>query len=273
MKSPLLMQGLISMSMDLQKAGIWKRFSAYLFDLMLVVFVTVAGAILFASMFRFDASVKEFAEITVEYEDKYGIDLDISQEDYNALSEAEKAAYDETYKIALEEYSKDGRVSATYGAIVSKTLLIVALSLLFGVAIVHFLFPLLFKNGQTLGKKIFGLAVTRTNFVRLKSPILFARSILGVYAIETMFPAFLIIMILLGKLGIIGVITLLLFLVLQIGVMIYTPTNSSIHDLLADTVVVDMASQQIFETEVERLEYVQAEAARKAAETDGAYNR
>ena len=88
-----------------------------------------------------------------------------------------------------------------------------------------------------------------------------------------MFPAFLIIMILLGKLGIIGVITLLLFLVLQIGVMIYTPTNSSIHDLLADTVVVDMASQQIFETEVERLEYVHAEAARKAAETDGAYNR
>lgn len=255
------------MSIDLQKAGIWKRFSAYLFDLMLVVFVAVAGAIFFASAFRFDAPLKTLAEITVEYEEKYGIDLEISDEEYNALSPEEKTAYDETYQNAFNEYSKDERVNAAYSAIVSKALLVVAFSLLFGVTIVHFLFPLLFKNGQTLGKKIFGLAVTRSSFVRLKAPILFARSILGVYAIETMFPAFLVVMILLGSLGTIGLITLALFLILQLGVMIYTPTNSSIHDLLADTVVVDMASQQIFETENERMEYLQAAAAKKAAET------
>ncbi len=256
------------MSIGLQKAGVWKRFSAYLFDLMLVVFVAVAGAIFFASVFRFDASLKELAEITVEYGEKYGIDLELSEEAYNALSPEEKTAYDETYKIALEEYSKDQRVGTAYGAIVSKSLLVVAFSLLFGVAIVHFLFPLLFKNGQTLGKKIFGLAVMRSSCVKLRSPILFARSIFGVYAIETMFPVFLIMMILLGKLGTIGLITLALFFILQIGVMVYTPTNSSIHDLLADTVVVDMASQQIFETEKERLQYAQAEAARKAAENE-----
>lgn len=259
------------MSIGLQKAGIWKRFSAYLFDLMLVVFVAVAGAIFFASVFRFDASLKVLADLTVEYGETYGIDLELSDEAYNALSPEEKAAYDETYKIALEAYSKDERVGAALGAIASKSLLVLAFSLLFGVAIVHFLFPLMFKNGQTLGKKIFGLAVTRSNSVKLRAPILFARSILGVYAIETMFPVFLVVMIVLGKLGTIGLITLALFLILQVGVMVYTPTNSAIHDLLADTVVVDMASQEIFETEEERLQYVQAEAARKAAEAEGTY--
>lgn len=258
------------MSIGLQKAGLWKRFSAYLFDLILVVFVAAAGAVFFASVFHFEENYKQLAALTVEYEEKYGIELEMSEKDYNALSPEEKTAYDEIYKIALAEYSKDERVDAAYGALVSKSLIVVALSLLLGVVIVQFLFPLLFKNGQTLGKKVFGIAVMRSNCVQLRAPVLFARSMFGMYVIETMFPAFLIVMTLLGQLGTMGPITLGLFLILQIGVMIYTPTNSSIHDLLADTVVVDMASQQIFETEEERLAYIQAEAERKANEAEKA---
>ena len=61
------------------------------------------------------------------------------------------------------------------------------------------------------------------------------------------------------KLGLIGIVMLFLLLVLQIGVMIYTKTNSSIHDLLSDTVVVEYASQQIFETEEDLIAYKKAE--------------
>ena len=50
-----------------------------------------------------------------------------------------------------------------------------------------------------------------------------------------------------------------LLFVLQIGVMIATKTNSSIHDLLSDTVVVDFACQQIFDTEEELIAYKQAQ--------------
>ena len=64
-----------------------------------------------------------------------------------------------------------------------------------------------------------------------------------------------VLMILFGLLGIVGWIALLLLLLLQIFVMVKTPTNSSIHDLLADTVVVDYASQQIFETQEELIAF------------------
>ena len=87
---------------------------------------------------------------------------------------------------------------------------------------------------------------------------------------ETMFPLLIVLMIYFGYLGIIGTATLLLFLILQLGVMIKTPTNSSIHDLLSDTIVVDLLSQRIFETEEERVEYL-AEEQRLAEENPGVY--
>jgi predicted acyltransferase len=48
---------------------------------------------------------------------------------------------------------------------------------------------------------------------------------------------------------------LFLILVLQIGIMAATSTNSAIHDCLASTVVVDMATQMIFDTEEELLAF------------------
>jgi uncharacterized RDD family membrane protein YckC len=127
--------------------------------------------------------------------------------------------------------------------------------------ILFFAVPLFFKNGQTLGKKMFGLGVMRTNFTKLTSPILFARSIVGLYAMETMAPLLFTVMIFYGMLGGVGVITIGLIFALQILVMSVTKTNSSIHDLLADTVVIDFASQKIFDTEEELAAYKAAEQA------------
>ena len=46
-----------------------------------------------------------------------------------------------------------------------------------------------------------------------------------------------------------------LILLLQVILMIATHTNSMIHDVLAKTIVVDMASQMIFDTEQDLVEY------------------
>jgi hypothetical protein len=75
-------------------------------------------------------------------------------------------------------------------------------------------------------------------------------------------------MILLGSLGITGTVVLLLLLALQVGVMIYTKTNSCLHDLLAASVVVELSSQMIFDTEEDMLAYkkkIHADAADRAS--------
>ena len=53
----------------------------------------------------------------------------------------------------------------------------------------------------------------------------------------------------------VGVLILGLLLLLQIILLIATRTNSCIHDVLAKTVTVDMASQLIFEIEEELTAY------------------
>ena len=58
-----------------------------------------------------------------------------------------------------------------------------------------------------------------------------------------------------NAIGMIGMIILGLILLLQVILMIATHTNSMIHDVLAKTVVVDMASQMIFDTEQDLVEY------------------
>ena len=70
-----------------------------------------------------------------------------------------------------------------------------------------------------------------------------------------MVPVAIIIMIFLGSLGITGTVVLLLLLALQVGVLIYTKTNSCIHDLLAASVVVELSSQMIFDSEEAMLAY------------------
>lgn len=254
------------MSISLQKANFWKRISAYILDFILTVILATGAALAVSAIVKYDACLESYQtrqEVFLQQiEDKHEINLQITEEEYNALSQEEKEAYDKAKGIALQELDEllkaDSEFMALHSKLFSLVLTIACISILMGIAGAYFIVPLFLKNGQTLGKKVFGLAVMRTNCVKISNPILFIRSIVGLYAMETMFPIFLFIMILFGMLGAVGIIVLILFFVLQIGVMIATQTNSSIHDLLSDTVVVDFASQQIFDSEEELIAYKQA---------------
>ena len=110
-------------------------------------------------------------------------------------------------------------------------------------------------SGRTLGKKIFGLGLMRTEGVKISNVSLFIRTILGKYAIEIMIPVLIVLMLYWGTIGIVGPIVLGLILIVQLVVMITTRTNSLIHDLLADTVVIDYASQMIFDSREEMIAF------------------
>ena len=229
--------------------------------------IAVGIAAAMSAILKYDNYSKELETYYTKYETLYATDFDVTEEEYNALSEEAKA----NYQAASEAFGKDQNVKAVYAKMFSLTLVILSVSLLVSISLIYFVVPLLFKNGQTLGKKIFGLAVMRTNCVKLTPPILFVRSILGLYTIETMVPVLLVTMIYFGVMGIVGTMTIFLLLGLQVVVMAVTQTNSSIHDLLSDTVVVDMSSQEIFESQEELIAYKEAMQAREAAKAEQAY--
>ncbi|MBQ9121547.1 MAG: RDD family protein [Clostridia bacterium] len=246
---------------DLQRASVWKRASAALLDLILLAVMVVGVALLLSTILGYDDYNQTMLDGYAKYEAEYGVVFDISYEEYEAMSEEERARYD----TAVDALSADEAVTNAYSMMLSLTLLIVSLGILFAYLILEFLVPLLLKNGQTVGKKVFGIAIMRTNGVKINAVCLFIRTVLGKYTIETMIPVLILLMIYFNTVGIVGPVILLLILGLELILMFTTYNRSPIHDLLAATVTVDLASQMIFDTEEQLLEHRKKLHAEEAA--------
>lgn len=246
---------------DLQKASVWKRISALVLDGILLSILTVGFAFLLSLAIGYDAHSARLAQYYSDYETEYGITFSISQEEFASMDEAAQQRYEAAYAALAE----DAGAAQTFAEVMRLTILIITFGVLLGMLALEFFVPLLFKNGQTLGKKVFGLAVVRRDCVRLAPLLLLVRTLLGKYTIETMIPILLLFLIFFGGLGFVGLAVLAALLVLQVGLVAGTRNNSAIHDLLAQTVVVDMASQMIFDSEQELLAYREQMQAERAA--------
>ena len=222
-----------------------------MFDFILLVVAVAGFAFLLSSVLGFDKHNTALNDAYAKYEAEYGVVFNISQEEFIQQSEAEQQAWNNAYQALI----KDQEAMYSYNMVVNLTLVISTLAVLFAYLALEFFVPIKFENGQTLGKKIFGVAVMRVDGVKVTAPLLFIRTILGKFTIETMIPVLICIMIFFNTIGIVGVLILGLILLLQIILMISTHTNSCIHDVLAKTVTVDMQSQLIFDTEEEMIAY------------------
>ena len=252
------------MGTDLQKAGLGKRILAFIFDFILVVTIAVGLTIPFSAAVGYDGYVDKLDNIKAQYQAKYDIP-EIKTEDYNKLTEEEQKAFLEKYNAAVDAANhaleEDAEAINTWNMILHLMLLIITVPMFISIMLYEFVLPLFFRNGQTLGKKIFGIALMHKEGVRVKTIQLFVRALFGKFVIGTMIPIY--VFIYLG-LSTTGIIVLLAYLAIQVVCMIASHTNSPIHDVMAGTVAVDMTSQRIFETYDQLLEYKQKIAAERA---------
>ena len=250
---------------DTQRASILKRVSAFLLDIILISVLATGFAWLISIIVNYDAHSDKLKEGYKAYYEAYGIDSELKEEEYNAMTDEEKAAYDQKLKAMEEAMQQDKELQKQFSQVVSLTLLMVSLGIFFAYIILEFVVPLILKNGQTLGKKVFSLAVMRVDGVKVTPFMMFVRTLLGKYTVETMIPVAIIVLILFGSGGIIGITVLGMLTILQIGLFVGTHNHTPIHDLFAQTVVVDLSSQIIFDTEAEMIE-AKKQAAQAAAE-------
>lgn len=249
---------------DLQKASIWKRISAATFDMIMLATLAVAVAMLLSVLLGYDSYNTTLDAAYIKYETQYGVTFDMTAEAFEAMTEEEKALYQQAYDALIAD--KDAMYA--YNMVLNLTLIITTLSLLVSYMLLEFLVPLLLKNGQTLGKKIFGIGLMRIDGVQLSPMQLFVRTVLGKFTIETMIPVYMLIMLFFNTISGFGVMLLLGLAMGQIGCVAITRTNSAIHDKLAGTVAVDFSSQRIFRTTEDLIAYKKQlhaeEAARKS---------
>lgn len=248
------------MFFDLQTANVLKRISAWVLDIILLAVVATGAGFLISGLINYDAEYDKLTDKYAYYESEYGISLSIDEEAYANMEEADRNHFDEVNLLM----NNDAELNYQYSYVMNLTLIILSLSLLFAYSLTEFLIPLIIGDGQTLGKKVFGICVMQKNHTKLRPVALAARTFLGKYAIETMIPALIVIMIIFGYLGLNGTIALVALIVLEIVFMVKTKTNSTLHDLISWTVAVDAQSQMIFADEEAMKNYKQ-----KLEKTDG----
>lgn len=249
------------MEHELQRAGAWQRIAAGFLDIILTVTLAVGLAALLSLVTGYDAESQKLEEAYAAYESAYGISFELTQEEYEALDPQDKANYDAAYEALIA----DEEVLEAYNKSINLSLLIVSFAILGAILILEFILPLLLKNGQTIGKKVFGLGLVRVDSVALTPLQLFLRTLLGKYTVETMIPVYILMMLFWGTAGIFGTVLLFALLLVQIILFCATRNHSQLHDLMAGTVVVDLKSQQVFRTTEDLIAYQKQVAADKAS--------
>ena len=210
---------------DLQNAGLWKRIAAWMFDGILTGILAVGIGLLLSALLGYDGHSQRLEQAYDQYEAQYGMEFEITQDAYQALSEAERQNYDAAYQALIA----DGEAMYAYNMMLSLTLVITTLGILAAMLIWEFGIPLMLGNGQTLGKKIFSLCLVRKDGVKMNTMQLFTRTVLGKYTIETMIPVCMLLMLFWGTMDLTGTLIIGALVLAQILAIALTRTNSAIH--------------------------------------------
>ncbi len=245
---------------DIQKASLLKRFSAFLLDFILAVIVTVGVAYLVSVITDYDKYYNEVQDTIEVVSKEYSVDLSLSQtEAEEKYSQADYSRYIDAYNEVMK------RCGDSYVMMWSLSIMMISVGLFVAFLLLEFIVPLIFKNGQTVGKKIFKIGVVQLNCVRLAPQSLFVLSILGKFAVETMLPVLGLFLIMFNIAPFLGLVLILGVLVAQLTLLIVNKNRCLIHDLLASAVPVDLSTQMVFESERALVEYKERIAQEKAS--------
>lgn len=249
---------------ELERVSFFKRLSAYLLDGILTIILAVGVALLLSTALDYDGYNEKVTAAYERYETQYNTNFQVTEQEYNSWTDEQKQALEDASEALLAD--KDAMYN--YHMTVNIIMIITSVGILLSLLVVELLIPLLLKNGQTLGKKVFGLCVVRTDCVRITGLQLAMRTILGKAVIETMLPVYLLLMLIFGIVGMPATVLLAGVFIGQGIALMITPRNAAIHDLVAGTGVADINTQLIFDTTEDKIAFQKKVHAERAARTD-----
>ena len=228
------------------KAGLSKRASAFFIDVVLLLLLAVALAYVLSLAFGYSRFSQAYSSGIERYAAQYNVQFDkvVSQADFDALTDQQKASYE----AAVAAMNEDTEILDALSSMVRLIFLIAALSLFLAFMALEFIVPLFLKQGRTLGKKAFGLSVTKKDGSPLGPVPLLVRTFVGKYLIETMIPVLIIIITIFNAIGlmngpgIIGFAIILVIVISNLALVFISANGCAIHDHIADTIVVSSDS-------------------------------
>ncbi len=251
------------MHYDIQRADLMRRIAAGIFDIILLVILATGISWGASFLVDIDGQVDAMTQIYDQYEKDYNVDFSKTEAEIATMPSEEQGRY----QAAIDAMNQDDNAYFIYLQVLNSILAMITAGVLGAHLILEFALPLFLKNGQTLGKKIFGIALMRKDGVMLTPVALFIRSILGKCTIEVMVPLLILFLMFLGISGLLIYLAMGLAIA-QVLLLFFHPHRAMLHDLMACTVAVDLSSQLIFPTPEALLDHQKEQAAEKAEEAD-----
>ena len=263
---------------ELKKIGIVKRASAWFLDAILLAVLTTGFMFLISLCCNYEAEQARAREYFQSWEDfrttylkdiapYYGFDYEETETEYTITKDGDSATLDDVMKALVDSEGNDDataeayaqymllpppqEVNKQYQYVYSLLFMMISIGLLLAYVVLEFIVPLGLKNGQTVGKKVFSIGLVRPDCVSINTLSLFARTFIGKFAIETMFPILLVFLFFFGGIGLLAVILLAALILLNAVLFFTTKNRTPIHDILASTVVIDLSLQAIYRSEDE----------------------
>lgn len=270
---------------EIRRAKVFKRIAAFIFDALIFLILWSGIFILSETLSTgYQATTKIYAEKCFEHNLSHEIELEDGTKGYQVwtltdflkseyaptncripedsdmskleISEDCSKSYDDFMAKNNEAFGKDKEAIKAYSDLLIYRLSFYSIATLLSILILNFAVPMLFKNGQTIGKKIIHIAVLSNNGIRIKNWQIFARAVLGVFAIEIM--PFMLYLAAPGAFGyaftlaaIVGIINLFLF--------VLTKNRTMIHDFIAGSIVIDLDTTVVIGSLEERKKRIEEE--------------
>lgn len=255
---------------ELKQAKLSKRICAFFIDFL--IFVIIFSA----SMFIFSNYIKDYNEAKKVYDDKcleYNLVVEKTneegekytaswtvydfllsdfasagcrvekEEDIKEISDECNKEYTDFLTAQNEAFGKDEVATTAYESVCNYRLLFFTISAFLPLLIINIVFPFIFKNGQTLGKKVMKLGLVSKNGVKVSNLNVVVRFLIGIFALEVL--PFMI------YLAVSNVYTICLLIGMAISfvnfcLFIFTNNHYMIHDRIGGTIVIDSHTTIIF---------------------------
>ena len=157
----------------IEKASMLKRISAYILDAILTVILASGFVFAISAIINYDSYYDKMNQYYDEFEEENGFSFNMFSKNEDELNDKEKQIKEisskaledlteeekqikEEYEKAIDDFVNDKDMLYIYNMLINLTLLMVTISVLLAILIIEFVLPLVFKNGQTIGKKCFG---------------------------------------------------------------------------------------------------------------------
>lgn len=216
-----------------------KRTGAFLIDFLLTVVIAILVSFPAKAIASYDSAVENMDSAFEAIASRHGVSIDITNEQYAAFTEEELAAWEAAFtEIADNEQAMD-----LYNKTVRLSMTLTYVCLIVGVLVVEIGFPFYFANGQTPGKKIFGLRIEKKDGKPVGFSTLLIRSILGKLIIEYGIPVLFYFNLVYGAGVSAASVGFLMLATAQLMSFFLTEDRRVIHDFLASTHVVKLDNQ------------------------------